>query len=101
MFKVSVLDIKTASPILEEMASSVILPGEEEELTTRAEGLFRRLHKMLRVAVDTPKRECTCQVVVQSKQGLLHKYEFEFKSGDKRPPTFRFAKDGQPWPLWE
>ena len=33
MFKVSVLDIKTASPILEEMASSVILPGEEEEFS--------------------------------------------------------------------
>ena len=77
------------------------LPGSEKELNSRTKGLFRRLHKMLRVAVDTPRRECTCQVTVKSKQGLLHKYEFEFKSGDKKPPTFRFEKDGQPWPLWE
>ena len=33
MFKVSVLDIKTVSHILQETASSVILPGEEGELS--------------------------------------------------------------------
>jgi len=33
MFKVSVLDIKTASSIFQEMASSVILPSEEGELS--------------------------------------------------------------------
>lgn len=33
MFKVSVLDIKTASTIFQELVSSVILPGEEGELS--------------------------------------------------------------------
>ena len=33
MFKVSVLDIKTASPIFQELVSSVVLPGEEGELS--------------------------------------------------------------------
>ena len=33
MFKVSVLDIKTAEPVFREMASSVILPGEEGEFS--------------------------------------------------------------------
>ncbi|MDD5116412.1 MAG: hypothetical protein PHW98_05045 [Candidatus Omnitrophica bacterium] len=33
MFKVSVLDVKTASPILQELVSEVVLPGEEGELS--------------------------------------------------------------------
>ena len=33
MFKVSVLDIKTASTIFRELASIVVLPGEEGELS--------------------------------------------------------------------
>jgi F0F1-type ATP synthase epsilon subunit len=33
MFKVSVLDIKTASTIFRELASVVVLPGEEGELS--------------------------------------------------------------------
>lgn len=33
MFRISVLDIKTASPIFQEKASSVVLPGEEGELS--------------------------------------------------------------------
>ncbi|MDD5408590.1 MAG: hypothetical protein PHC71_00645 [Candidatus Omnitrophica bacterium] len=33
MFKVSVLDIKTASTIFQELASLVVLPGEEGELS--------------------------------------------------------------------
>lgn len=33
MFKVSVLDIKTASTIFQELVSVVVLPGEEGELS--------------------------------------------------------------------
>ncbi|MDD5128482.1 MAG: hypothetical protein PHO40_02385 [Candidatus Omnitrophica bacterium] len=33
MFKVSVLDIKTASSIFQELVSQVVLPGEEGELS--------------------------------------------------------------------
>ncbi len=33
MFSVSILDIKTAEPVFQEMASSVVLPGEEGEFT--------------------------------------------------------------------
>ena len=33
MFKVSVLDIKTASSIFQELVSHVVLPGEEGELS--------------------------------------------------------------------
>lgn len=33
MFKLSVLDINTASPIFQEMVSEVVLPGEDGELS--------------------------------------------------------------------
>ena len=33
MFSVTMLDIKTAQPVFREMASSVILPGEEGEFS--------------------------------------------------------------------
>jgi F0F1-type ATP synthase epsilon subunit len=33
MFKISVLDIKTASAIFQELVSTVVLPGEEGELS--------------------------------------------------------------------
>lgn len=77
------------------------LPGNKEGLHQQTKLLFKRLHKMLRVAVDAPTREFTCQVTVKSKQGLPYRYKFRFESRMPNPPKFHFEKDGHKWDPWK
>lgn len=72
--------------------------GSKHDLDTRTKGLFKRFHKMLRVAVDTPGRAFTCQITVKSQAGLPDEYKFRFKA---KKPTFQFLKNGQSWDLWK
>lgn len=84
----------------QEVDCELKFPGSENDLNTRTKGLFKRFHKILRVAVDTPAREFTCHITVKSQTGLPNEYKFGFEA-QKRKPRFQFLKDGGEWKLWQ
>ena len=73
------------------------LPGDKHVLCVRTRELFKRFHKILRVAVDAPEREFTCQITVKSNQGLPDIYKFRFEA---EKPRVRFTRDGHSWDPW-
>lgn len=75
------------------------LPGTAKELRVRTRELFKRFHKILRVAVDAPERKFTCQITVKSKERLPDTYKFRFEAEKK--PKVQFVKDGTGWDPWE
>lgn len=72
------------------------LLGDEQVLCKRTADLFRRFHKILRVAVGAPDRQFTCQITVKSAEGLQNKFSFE-----ARKPIVKFMKDGGRWDPWK
>ena len=90
------------------------LPGNQEALHEWTKGIFKRLHKILRVAVDAPERHFTCEVIVNSKDSVADKYTFRF---EWKKPKFQFTMndhnkdytwdpwndtlDGRKWELWK
>jgi len=83
----------------QEVDCELNFPGSKDDLDARTKGLFKRFHKMLRVAVDTPEREFTCHITVKSQTGLPGEYKFGFEA-QKRKPRFQFLKNGRRWNPW-
>lgn len=75
------------------------LPGDKNELREWTRGIFQRLHKILRVAVDASERKCTCKITIKSKDRLTDKYEFSFKPEEKQ--KVQFLKDNHSWNPWK
>ena len=75
------------------------LPGDGKGLDSQVRALFKRFHKILRVAVDAPERTFTCQITVGSKEGLPDTYQFRFEVEKK--PRVQFLRDGTGFDPWQ
>jgi len=83
---------------LQEVDYELELPGDEKGLYRQTKGLFKRFHKILRVAVDAPERKFICQITVKSKERLPDIYKFRFEAVK---PKVQFMKDGHSWDPWK
>lgn len=83
---------------LQEVDYELELPGDEKGLYRQTKGLFKRFHKILRVAVDAPERKFICQITVKSKERLPDIYKFRFEA---EKPKVQFMKDGHSWDPWK
>ncbi len=82
----------------QEVEFQLELPGSKNILCNRSKTLFRRLHKIFRVAVDTPGRKFNCRVTIVSKDCVPDIYKFEFTS---KRPQFKFTCNGSDLDIWE
>ena len=81
----------------QEVEFQLKLPGDKRSLHNRSKTIFRRLHKIFRVAVDAPERKFNCRVTIESKDCLPDIYKFEFTS---KRPQFKFTCNGSDFDLW-
>jgi hypothetical protein len=73
------------------------LPGDSESLHTHTRHMFRRLHKILRTALDAPKRQFRFLVTVRSKEATpADEYTFRFEN-----EGFYWQENGKDWDIWE
>ena len=76
----------------------VKFPGDEDEVKKRTQLLFKRFHKILRVAVDVSIRNFQCQITIESKERPQEVYTFCFES---KIPQFEFTKGNVGWDIWD
>jgi len=85
----------------QEVEFELDFPGSLEEVYDRTRVLFRRFHKVLRVAVDAPERLFTCHITVRNKsKPVKATFTFRFESRKETPPEFHFAINNETWRLW-
>lgn len=71
-----------------------------EAVYGRTASLFRRFHKLLRVAVGATQRPLECRFTVKAKNTSDVVFVFDFVSTEQEAPTFGFTSNGGPWEPW-
>jgi len=85
----------------QEVEFELVFRDINEDVYKRTATLFQRFHKLLRVAVDAPRREFKCRFTVKSTSTPDMVFVFKFVSTKEKPPKFEFTSNGMVWEPWD